>query len=85
MKNADLRTKRHPLGPRKPFVASENARLLSAKHAAEYLGMPFKTFRQHAQNGTFPIVKFGDGKRARWYFRRVDLDAAIERHTERVS
>ena len=82
--SADLRAKRHPLGPRKRFVPSEHAKLFTAKRAADYLGLPFNTFKQHAQNGTFPIVKFGEGKRARWYFRRIDLDAAVERHTERA-
>jgi len=79
-----LQRARHPLGPRKPFVPADHARLLSAKHSAEYLGLPFRTFRQHVQKGLFPIVKFGEGRRARWYFRRTDLDAAIDRHTERA-
>jgi excisionase family DNA binding protein len=60
------------------------SRLLSAKDAARHLGIPYTTLRDLGFRGELPIVKFGDGKRARWFFKRSDLEALIERRTERL-
>jgi excisionase family DNA binding protein len=62
---------------------SEPPRLLSAKKAAAYLGIPYTSLRDLHFRGELPAVKFGNGKYRVWYFERRELDALIERHTER--
>jgi excisionase family DNA binding protein len=59
------------------------SRLLPARRAAEYVGVSYGCLRDLANKGQLPLVKFGGEKWARWFFRREDLDALIERHTER--
>lgn len=56
------------------------SRVLPAVGAAEYLGVPYTTLRDIALRGDVPIVKFG----TRWFFKREDLDALVERHVERM-
>lgn len=57
---------------------SPPARLLGAKDAARYLGIPYTSLRDLAFRGEVPIVKFG----RRWFFKLADLDALIDSHTE---
>ncbi|MGE0703613.1 MAG: helix-turn-helix domain-containing protein [Vicinamibacterales bacterium] len=56
-------------------------RLIPAKQAAENLGIPYTSLRTRVFSGDLPVVKLGRA----WYFKRADLDAWIERHTERMS
>lgn len=60
------------------------SRLLSAKKAAAYLGIPYTSLRDLAFRGELATVKFGNGKHRYWYFERSELDALIERHRECV-
>jgi excisionase family DNA binding protein len=66
----------------KPVVRS---RLLSARQAAAYTGLSYTYLRDLVRAGQLPVVKFGDGKWARWFFRREHLDTLIDTHTERAS
>ena len=56
------------------------SRLVPAKQAANEIGVPYTSLRQRVFNGELPVVKLGRA----WYFKRADLEAFIERHTERV-
>ncbi len=56
-------------------------RLLSAKAAAAYLGVPYATLRDWGLRGYLPVIRPPDCRR--WWFDRRDLDAAIERWKER--
>jgi excisionase family DNA binding protein len=51
-------------------------RLLSAKAAAVYLGVPYATLRDWGLRGHLPVVRPPDCRS--WWFDRRDLDAAIE-------
>jgi excisionase family DNA binding protein len=54
-------------------------RLLSAQDVAEYLGVPIPTLYQWRVRGIAPrAVKVGRHLR----FRRSDLDAWVDRHTD---
>ncbi|MGH8635797.1 MAG: helix-turn-helix domain-containing protein [Burkholderiales bacterium] len=57
------------------------SRLLSAKAAAAYLGIPYTSLRDRVFQGDLPVVKFG----RRWFFKREDLERLIESHTERLA
>ena len=65
----------------KPAVG-EGSRLLSARHAALYLGVPYTTLRLWAQRGNLRVVRPPDSRR--WWFDRKDLDKAIETWKERL-
>lgn len=81
---AEISAARHPRGPRRRLPVNQQSRLVPAKQAAELVGVAYGTLRDLARRGQIPFVKFGDGKRAHWFFKRSDLDALIERHTERA-
>ncbi|HXH91336.1 MAG TPA: helix-turn-helix domain-containing protein [Thermoanaerobaculia bacterium] len=53
-------------------------RLISAKAAAQYLGIPYTSLRERVFAGEIPVVKVGRS----WYFERVDLDRFVESHKE---
>jgi len=53
-------------------------RLLSAKEAAEYLGLSHRTLWAWAQQGQIPVVRLG----RRVLFDQVDLDEVIEECTQ---
>jgi excisionase family DNA binding protein len=55
------------------------SRLIPAKDAAEHLGIPYSSLRDLHFNGQIDVVKFGRA----WFFKRADLDALVERNTER--
>lgn len=55
-------------------------RLLSAKAAARYLGIPYTSLRGCAFRGDIAVVKFGRS----WFFERADLDRLIESHKEKL-
>ena len=55
-------------------------RLLPAKRAAEFLGLPYTSLRDAAFRGEVPVVKVA----SRWYFDVRDLDRFIESHKERM-
>ena len=55
-------------------------RLLSAKRAAEFLGLPYTSLRDAAFRGELPVVKVA----SRWYFDTRDLENFIQSHKERL-
>ncbi len=55
-------------------------RLLTARGAADYLGVPYSTLRDWTLRGHVAVVRPPDSRR--WWFDRQDLDAAIERWKE---
>ena len=55
-------------------------RLLSAKAAAAYLGVPYNTLRGWANSGTLPVIRVPHS-RSLW-FDLADLDQFIDRHRE---
>jgi excisionase family DNA binding protein len=59
----------------------KDARLLTAKEAAVYLGVSHRTVWAWAQNGWLPATRLG----RRVLFDRVQLNAFIERATEDAS
>ena len=59
----------------------QGSRLLSAKSAAEYLGVPYTTLRTWAFRGLVPVVRPPASRR--WWFDRQDLEKAIESWKER--
>lgn len=53
-------------------------RLMSAKKAAEELGIPYTSLRDAHFRGLIPVIKIGStGRHARWYFDRKDLEALV--------
>jgi hypothetical protein len=66
--------------PRGPSVAPPaTSKLLAAKFAAQYLGVPYGTLRDLHFSGQLDVVKLGkSGKR--WFFLRADLDRLIDSH-----
>jgi len=68
------------MSDRRRAKSAEPSRLLPAVPSALYLGVPYTSLRDIALRGEIPIVKFG----RRWFFKRTDLDALIERNTERI-
>ncbi len=64
-------------GPRgKSASPTAGPRLLGAKAAAEYLGVPYTSLRDIAHRGHIPVVRVPDCRR--WWFDRRDLDRAVE-------
>jgi excisionase family DNA binding protein len=61
--------------------AATSGRLLSAKAAAAYLGVPYVTLRDWAQRGDVPFVR--PPHSVRMWFDVRDLERAIERWKER--
>src|SRR5881628_3673067 len=57
-------------------------RLLRAKVAAAYCGLPYTTFRLWAKKGLIPVVRIPGT--AALLFDREDLDLAIERWKDRA-
>ena len=57
-----------------------DGRLLTAKDAAQYLGVPYTTLRDWAHRGMLPIVRPPDCRR--WWIDRLDLDRFVERFKE---
>jgi hypothetical protein len=66
----------------KPAGSSNVPRLLSARAAAQYLGVPCTSFRDWALRGHIPIVRVPDCRRL--WFDRKDLDRAIDAWKERT-
>jgi len=52
------------------------------EEAAAYLRMGLRTLDRYAAKGLLRRVKIGEGPKATVLFRRVDLDAFLEDHTE---
>lgn len=67
-----MSSKHHP-----SEVSSTQTRLLTAKQAAEYLGIRPKTFWEWTSKGVIPAVKI-PGANPRYDLR--DLEALIEQH-----
>lgn len=61
-------------------IVRPTPRLVPAKQAADELGVPYTTLRTRVFSGDLPVVKVGRS----WYFKRADLDAWVERRTERM-
>jgi hypothetical protein len=61
--------------------SSITPRLLSAKKAAEYVGLPYTSLRDCVFRGEIAVVRFGAGSRQRWYFQKSDLDKLVDSHT----
>ena len=61
-------------------AATSAGRLLTAKDAAHYLGVPYTTLRDWAHRGILPVVRFPDCRR--WWIDRHDLDRVVERFKE---
>ena len=59
---------------------SSAGRLLTAKSAAQYLGVPYTTLRDWAHRGILPVVRFPECRR--WWIDRHDLDRLVERFKE---
>ena len=55
-------------------------RLLPAKRAADYLGVPYTSLRDAAFRGELLVVKVG----SRWYFDVRDLEQYIVAHKEHL-
>lgn len=57
---------------------------LTIQQAAEYVGMPLKTFYNKRSLGLIPVpgIKLGDGRRARVVYDRRDLDAWLASRKE---
>ena len=51
-----------------------SSRLITAKHAAAELGIPYTSLRDAAFRGEIPVVKVGRA----WYFERKDLDRYVD-------
>jgi hypothetical protein len=66
-------------GPAKLRPGDALIQLISARQAESESGIPYTTLRKLHFNGAIPVVKFGEA----WFFRRSDLNALIERNTER--
>jgi excisionase family DNA binding protein len=65
-----------------PGLASEGTpRLLSARSAAKYLGVPYTSLRDWALRGHIPIARVPDCRRL--WLDRKDLDRAVESWKER--
>jgi excisionase family DNA binding protein len=62
-------------------IIQTSPRLVPAKKAAQDLGLPYTSLRLRVFNGELPVVRIGRA----WYFKRTDLDAFIERQTQRFS
>jgi excisionase family DNA binding protein len=62
-------------------IVQKSSRLLPAKQAAAEIGLPYTSLRERVFKGELPVVKLGRA----WYFKRTDLDAFIERHTEQMA
>lgn len=63
-----------------PRPAEQQPRLLSAKRAAAFLGLPYTSLRDAAFRGELLVVKVA----SRWYFDIRDLERFIESHKERL-
>ena len=63
-----------------PRSAERQPRLMSAKRAAEYMGLPYTSLRDAAFRGELLVVKVA----SRWYFDVRDLERFIESHKERL-
>jgi excisionase family DNA binding protein len=61
-------------------VAAAPSRLLAAKAAAMYLGVPYTTLRLWAKKGLIPVVRIPGT--AALLFERKELDLAVERWKE---
>lgn len=61
-------------------LPAQMPRLLPAKRAADYLGLPYTSLRDAAFRGELPVVKVG----SRWYFDLRDLEQYILSHKERL-
>jgi excisionase family DNA binding protein len=61
-------------------VAAAPSRLLAAKAAAAYLGVPYTTLRLWAKKGLIPVVRIPGT--AALLFERKELDLAVERWKE---
>ncbi len=61
-------------------AGTPGGRLLTAKDAAHYLGVPYTTLRDWAHRGMLPIVRPPNCRR--WWIDRLDLDRFIERFKE---
>ena len=66
-------------GARAEAALHRSGRLLAAKPAAAYLGVPYSTLRDLAFKGELAIVRLG----GRDYVERAELDQLIARHTVR--
>lgn len=64
-------------GPGDPLPS----RLMTAQAAAQYLGVPYTSFRDWALRGHVPIVRVPDCRRL--WFDRNDLDRLVEAWKER--
>ena len=60
--------------------ASVTPQLIAAPRVPDEYGFPYTTARDLVFRGELPVVKLGRA----WYFRRSDLDALIDRLTQRV-
>jgi len=63
-----------------PRPGDRQPRLLSAKRAAEYMGLPYTSLRDAAFRGELLVVKVA----SRWYFDTRDLENFIQSHKERL-
>ena len=61
-------------------AATSAGRLLTAKDAAHYLGVPYTTLRDWAHRGILPVVRVPECRR--WWIDRHDLDRVVERFKE---
>lgn len=59
----------------------QHPRLVPAKEAAKYLGVPYSSLRQRHFNGEIDVVRFGRA----WFFKRDDLESLINKNTERIA
>jgi excisionase family DNA binding protein len=57
------------------------AELLDRYQAEDYLNVSGSTLEKWVRAGLLPVVRLGGQPRSRLRFRRVDLDAFIERST----
>jgi excisionase family DNA binding protein len=67
---------RHRGTEREAHGTAGRARMLSARDAAAYLGVPYTTLRDWTLRGHLPVVRVPFCRR--WWFDRCDLDRAID-------
>ena len=72
-----------PRKSRRKRPVQPKQQLVTVRQASEITGIPYGTLRDLHFRGHLPVVKLPDCDR--WWIRRADLDALIDRSVETVA
>lgn len=80
-RNESLKAVQESIANIETALAMQGRKKLTVPEAARHARKKASTIRRWLADGRLKATKVGDKKQSRWYIRRQDLDAFLERNT----